>query len=574
MSFMTVEDVNSILLNYDYVNDYYIVDTSLITNITEGSYDFVRFRKIENGFKFKIDNSLWTGGVYVLNAHNEYIPLREMSLTGDDYYRYANGTLTIYSTNYDLNNCKIVLYLSSFFNGFHFQYLNYAITNLKPIIDYNEPNFEIQSFRYDSSDIDYSISFDEENGTYTVIVDGDYFYGYLVQSMKIADVYLVGDLIVGIDNTLTVVKDESSSDLRNCIVVCNGKEHFIDFTIPNGDKFNIDLTDETSLNPISFQIIIKDNDEFVDFTCDYSLTPKYYEVSNFNELKTALTNKVKNINITKNITFTENIVISNDTVLNFNFNRSMFNHVSFIISENTNFILKKAEIIYSNTLINQKKGSAVTIDNCKIYNSSNANNKSSVVYCDEDINDIYEENTNFTTNILNSEIRTCALPTIIHFGTLNIDNSIFYNTNNNSSSKNVPCFIYQVNGDAIIKNSIFKIKYAPKTLKLCEKHKDIGINHCNILIGENATINNASFNDLKRNNSLPFFDKEFNNKSYVYCEYYYPSIESCVIASPLPNFEDKCCCHALSGVDWVFKNNVQITRKEWGSENTLDILEI
>lgn len=574
MSFLTVEDVNSILLNYDYVNDYYIVDTSLFENTREGYYDFVRFKRIDGGFKFKINNSLWTGGVYVLDENNEYIPLRAMNLTGDDYYWYHNGTLTIYSTNYDLENCKLVLYLSSFNEEFYFQYLNYAITNLKPIIDLNEPTFEIQSFNNASDDIDYSTDFNEENGTYIVDVDGDYFYGCLVQSMKIANVYLDADLIVGINNTVTVLKDGSSSGLNNCTVIYNGKEHFIDFTIPNGNKFNIDLTNENSEKTVNIQIKIKNNEDFVDYTYNYNLTSRYYEVKNNNELKTALNNKIKIININGNINLRENIVISNDTILNFNSRQVLFNHVSgFTVEENVTFILKNAEIVYPNTLITQKKGSTVTIDNCNVYTSGNTYKKSSIIHCDADINDIYEEDIDFTTNILNSSVVNSYSPIIIHFGTLNIDNTKFQSTSRNSINKNVPCFIYQVKGDATITNSVFKIKY-PAELKFCKNSKDIGLNHCNFLIGENATINNASYNDLKRNNSLPFFNKPFNNKSYVYCEYYYPSIESCVIASPLPNFEDKCCCHALSGIDWVFKNNVQITRKEWGTENTIDILQI
>ena len=573
--FLTVEDVNSILLNYDYVNDYYIVDTSLFEDKNEGYYDFVRFKKITNGFKFKINNSLWTGGVYVLNENDEYIPLNAMNLTGDDYYFYSNGTLTIYSTNYDLNNCKLVLYLSSFYENFHLQYLQYSITNLMPMIDLNEPDFEIHSFRYDSDNIDYSIDFNEENESYIVDVDGDYFYGCLIQTMKVATVYLDANLIVGINNTVTVLKDRLTADLNNCIVIYDGKEHFIDFTIPNGNKFNIDLTDENTIRTYNIQVKIKNNDRFIDYTYNYQLNSRYYEVNDFNDLKTALNNKIKIINITNNIAFTQNIVISNDTILNFNSNRVVLNRsYGFIVNENTTFILKNAEIVAPYTLITQKNGSKVTIDNCFIAGSMANNNKSSVIQCDTNINDIYEDNTDFTTNISNSTISNCYLPVVIHFGTLNIENSKFKCTSRNTLSKNVPCFIYQVKGDVTITDSVFKIKYPPKSLKLCEKSKDIGINHCNFLIGENATINNANYNELQRNNSLPFFNKPFNNKSYVYCEYYYPLIESCVIASPLPNYEDKCCCHALSGIDWVFKNNVQITRKEWGTENTVDILDI
>ena len=68
--FITLEDINSAFLKYGTINSFYECDTSKINQ--EGLYDtiiydFIKVSHTNTGFKFKIENNLWTGGYYFLN---------------------------------------------------------------------------------------------------------------------------------------------------------------------------------------------------------------------------------------------------------------------------------------------------------------------------------------------------------------------------------------------------------------------------------------------------------------------------------------------------------------------------
>ena len=131
-------------------------------------------------------------------------------------------------------------------------------------------------------------------------------------------------------------------------------------------------------------------------------------------------------------------------------------------------------------------------------------------------------------------------------------------------------FLNQYKGDCTVRNSVFDLDLTG----LCVDEVNIKFALSMFGIGENATFNTIIGEKLKADNSLNFFDYGFNNRSHVYCEYYYPSVDDCVVASPLAGFEDKSVCHAIIGADFIYKNNTQITRKSDDLHNTTRILDL
>ena len=57
-------------------------------------------------------------------------------------------------------------------------------------------------------------------------------------------------------------------------------------------------------------------------------------------------------------------------------------------------------------------------------------------------------------------------------------------------------------------------------------------------------------------------------------KYYSSQVRSCLVTSPDLGYEDKSCCHTISNVDYVFKNNTQLTNANWHSENTLNKIDL
>ena len=125
---------------------------------------------------------------------------------------------------------------------------------------------------------------------------------------------------------------------------------------------------------------------------------------------------------------------------------------------------------------------------------------------------------------------------------------------------------YQTDGTANITNSIFDIDY--DTDNLCSNQIDIGYAQALLKIGETAIINGANINDLSRDDNLPFHNI-YKNQSHVFTKYYYPAIESCVYTSPVLGREDSNVCYCVSNLNWIFKQNTQVTRAEAGTENRI-----
>ena len=136
---------------------------------------------------------------------------------------------------------------------------------------------------------------------------------------------------------------------------------------------------------------------------------------------------------------------------------------------------------------------------------------------------------------------------ILHGGNLEVDGCT---VNGKISNKNYPYFLYQTDGNAIILNSQFDL--TDNTVY----DYDLEFNICIFTCGETATVNGYSHTELQNNNLSAFFDTQ-RNTSVIDVQYYYSLIEANVHLH-----SNKGYCHSVSGVDYVYKTNIQLTRGE------------
>jgi len=101
---LTVEDANSIISHFGKgFCDYYILDTSQLSDSNWFAYDFIGIIKSSSSISFEIKNDLWTGGYRILDCNIE-----------DYTVEYANRYLVVSGTG--IESVKLLLELSPEFS--------------------------------------------------------------------------------------------------------------------------------------------------------------------------------------------------------------------------------------------------------------------------------------------------------------------------------------------------------------------------------------------------------------------------------------------------------------------------
>lgn len=101
---LTVEDANSIISHFGKAFcDYYILDTSQLSDSNWFAYDFIGIIKSSSSISFEIKNDLWTGGYRILDCNIE-----------DYTVEYANRYLVVSGTG--IESVKLLLELSPEFS--------------------------------------------------------------------------------------------------------------------------------------------------------------------------------------------------------------------------------------------------------------------------------------------------------------------------------------------------------------------------------------------------------------------------------------------------------------------------
>ena len=612
MSFLTLEDVNSSLIKYAPINIFHKINTKDI-DIDEFSnvkYDFCDITHIINGnehtFKFTIVNSNWTGAYYFTDENGNYL----------DYSASYDSNTGVLSFTTSLSSVILVLYCTNLANSFDFVRLTWRPLILNPIItsSIEENNVDIPVISLNNEDLDgesYIIKYHDKftdilsNETrdfnlnddnefiisqfanpnfdmYSINYNGATFY-YGVFIKKVSPIIEINDeLLVGKINRVKLTVPQDFISLNSFIPdsefpYLKGNVYYGRKTIPiefdNGEYyFNLDLREKTNNNHVKLSLKILETDYVQGNVYNFNIPSKYVSIDNISDLIYELgINGSKIIELSRDLNLVGNLIISHDILIYGKEHSLNLNQFSIIINEGIKLKANNLSFINGDTAIIQNINSSLDLTNCRFNNciSSNYNNIGSCIFCDVDLESLSIDD-DFTTNL-----SKCTFidnhSAILHGGQLSVDYCKFRNENVNLVDMNNPSFIYQVDGDATITNSIFDINYSSDDL--CENNLNIGFSQALVMCGETATINRANHISLQSDNTLPFVESPYNNKAHLFVKYYYPSIDSCVFSSPMENYEDKSFCHCVSGIDWVFKNNVQITKVSWKSENKLNKID-
>ena len=556
MSFLTVEDVNTVNLNY--INEFYKIDTSKISSQEFNNilYDFCIVSHSTNNnehiFTFEVHNKLWCGYCRVLNAHGSTL----------DDVTYSNGVITVVS---DTDSVKLILYLCSYVD-FNFNKTVSEIPNINFLtINKNEMDSykDIPTINHAGETSVVSILFDSL-GVNTVLG------GFLLILLKKTDLtYDLSDttLQVGIVNTIQLNIDGDylpggclvDNDLLDIVIEYEGlkipayyDEDLIDYC------FDLDLTEKIDDAAINIKIVINENDLVNAGAFEHKLSCNYASAATFADLQSQMVSGAEIIELTDNITFTNNLIIPNDVYIignELSIDLSNYN----IKTQSNNVKCENINFNNGSSCFIQDENSKLILNNCKFNNAF--------------INDIYKGSV-ISSNVESTitELKNCVFNnchhTIYTGGELTVNNcKALFNVWNDSVDNDYSAFATVYDGNVEITNSIFDIDY--DTDILCSNEIDIKFSQSLIALGEDTVFNGANSVEIKNSGVLPLFNAPYNNVSHLFAKYYYPQIENCVVSSPVSGSEDKSVCYTFLGDDWVYKNNVQVTRSSWNSENNI-----
>lgn len=581
--FLTLEDVNTNLFN-TYNAFLHLIDTSLISD--NGTYSNVKYDFC------KVSKEEYTGTLF--SAEYEYTIEIDSNLFSKAYkikerivtHEFSENVLTILSNEESLT---IYFYIST-------SKLSSA-TIISNCVKYNEMFLTRKELNHKVTVPFYLILGGVEQSIEKWLTPGinevrreyNEFIGFLLVRLKKTDFKFNcnQNLTLGKVNKVSLGTDSDYKPLGEMVTYYNSQgtmqeQYDPKITVEYGNQtlevsydntlndycFDLDLTDITNPQNIKLKVIVERNKVINNTETDVTLFADYQTISTYADLNNACqtSNAINIFKLGADITLTDNISVSHSIKMIGANHTINLNEHNFVLLEDVHFIAENLILDSGDSAIFLNTNSKLTLNNCKFINciSTNYNGLGSCIYCDVDFENLsladdFEINLN-NCYFLNNHSN------IFSGGLLNIDKCKFRNNDISVVDKNNTAFIYQTDGTATITNSIFDIDYT--STSLCTNEKNIGFAQTIIMCGETATINGATYTDLAKDGSINLFGNDYNNLSHLFVKYYYPQIETCVFSSPYGGFEALSCCHSVSGLDWVFKDNVQVTRASWNTENT------
>lgn len=552
--FLTVEDVNTVIYDnqqYSWVT----IDTSKITTEQDYSnvkYDFctVTRQTISSNYKYTVTvyTPSWTGGYYIDNG-TVSVSSNVLTITSSnpsiilELYMGVSTLDNPTSIGYELQDNQLSFSLEQLSNPQTLTIKSKSNGSTATVSETLTKGYNL--IEYNNNDIGY---------VYVNLLKTDFQFD-CNQSLVLGKVNKVR---LGTNSKYKPNGALIGTYTPTIRVDYNGKEIPVSYDEDLNDYvFIIDLTDKNKPSKIRFKVNVEPNEALNETSTTVVLNADYESISSYASLVSACNvGGASHIKLGANITLTSSIqvqhsikIIGNDKTLN-------LNGKGFIIKEDVTFNAEKVSFNNGNTAIKQSKNSNVELNSCNFNHNTGFG---SCIKCDIDYDSLSVEDdyTTILTDCLFTNNNTC----IVHGGELTVTNCRYHNTDTTYIDKENVAFLYQMDGDAIINNSVFDIDY--DTNSLCSNEQSIGYAQALLQCGLTARINNATSTDLLQDNSLPF-DR---NACHVFAKYYYPQIEACVYTSPVLSKEDKAVCYAVTGENWIYKQNVQITRASWDSQN-------
>lgn len=546
--FLTVEDVNSIVAEYYNTPfwDSMLIDFNGTNDFTDYYFDYFKVTRVKTGnnymFTISVVNDFKTGQFYFVDANNNW--LSNVSGTGESVSVLSpTNVITIYCQLFVQSNSQ-----SSFYNvSWIVEDVTPKVASIQDKINVTvtlkevNPNFNVngKTFNVNGKSVVCSnkqLKFDlPYNNGYNCIIGYNgvsvpvFIYGH-IKNINIIDVPSDLLLVTGRNNTFNVISDSS-----NLGVECEYPASV------EGKTVRLNLDDKNDVKP--FNLIVRTNEDNQFYSNQYSFRVHcdYFPVRTMQDLTNLIdyggVGKLEN-----NITLTGNVLVKDDTsIIGNNHNINCNNH-KFIIDEDLTF--KADNINFSNgeNTIQQNTGSKVELTNCSF---TGCTGLGSVIDCQVDINSLTNP-TDYYTSLTGCSISDCDMA-ILHGGNLNMEKCI---VNGKIGDKDYPYALYQTDGEAVILNTNFSLTHDSRLTT------DLQFNTCVFTCGENAIINGLAHTDLENNNVTGFIEQPQFNSSVIDVEYYYELISDYIRLQ-----SDNGFCHAVSGVDYVFKTNVKPVRE-------------
>ena len=589
-NFITVEDVNSTLYKYGSVNTLHSIDTSKMGISEYGNvmYDFCICSHSISGnnhtFTFDVKNDIWCGGYYFTDADGEYI---------DSNATINDKTITFTTTE---EAVILHLYLTNLFTTFKFERLSwisedlhnlntfknqtvnetFTITKLDGTTATGTVLFEYDTYSATSTISDGSVDYQISDGTHDfegivkITYDACSYYMKCGFVKDVVPILITDNVIASKVNTVQLTIPTGFTGLENGTVTYKDKVIPVDF---ENNSFELDLVDKLNRNSVRCSLKVDETDTTMGYTYDFIIPCDFLQVDNASDLVAELSdaNGCRVIEIIDDISFNSNILVNHDVKIIGNDCSFNLNNYSIDISEGVSLKAEHLRFSVGNPAIIQRVNSSFSAEHCIFTNciAENYNNLGSVILCDIDL-DSLSVSDDFYTTIKHSQFidnHSC----ILQGGELTVDDCTFRNNDLTYVDKNNVAFLYQVDGEALISNSVFDIDYIDESL--CTEQKNIGFAQALFKCGLTAQINTATHDYLSENEKALFCEAPFNNVAHLFAKYYYPEIETCVYSSPIETLENKALCYAVSEVNWVFKENVKVTRADAEEENTIRKIE-
>ena len=611
---ITVEDYNNVVYNYK-DSFIYKLPTDSIQNGGRFDNKFSTNKVQVSGgrwkYTFKFKTHIWNGMYYVLNEDDEIV------ITATVNYTYYNGEHILEVIVPDSSNYFIGLYMSPLIeeNGsvtLSEIYYNPILENNVFLNLVNEKYiFTVTRFGNVSDEWNFSLKIKKLDGTSQILttytlteIDEQ---TVRVEFLRLAyDIQNVIELDVGTNSTNRFIFYRKKFKNKNIVVMADnpilnpGKVNELDFLVTyssienypitcilkyNGieDSFDldideyqvrreIDLKDKLDLEPVNITIELTEGFNTYKQSYDFIIPCEYKKISSFADLNSELsgTNNCRIIEIEDNITLTEPITINHDTIIKGGNHTLNLNEYGFTLNTGCNIQISNLNFINGDCTFLQENNSRLELTNCNFTDckASEYNGLGSVVHCNIDIENLNKDD-DFFTIIKDTNFTNCS-GAIYHSGELLFEDNSFLLNSYENINVNSPAFLYQVDGACTIRRNTFDIDL--DTDYYCSNEINLKLGQCLFVCGENATVNHSNSKELQANDNSSLFDT-YNNIVHTFAKYYYPSVNACVYTSPIRNKENKSVCYAVSGVDWIFKENIQITRATWQTENRINNIE-
>ena len=573
--FLTIEDANTGNLNI--INEFYCLDTSLLgeSDFTNKRYDFIKISKTSNSYVLEVDNSLWTGGFYVTDSTGEYI-----DVTGSYSYDSTNNVLEITLSESDIH---IYLYLCSFAPSEDFD-----VNQMRWLIkDFNTPVF-IEGYG-EGKDLYGEVLHGEPiSGVYYqggyIPLPTNFAFSRAMNVVKFTNqdgsnrVYMIviglktrenisldsNSVYIGQNNKVKINYSYDYGVVLSGYVIFNNNKYDIYYDSSDHNYyFNLDLKDYFN-NHVELQIVLFETNMISNGKYSFSFNVDYKQVNSESDLINSLNAGSSILYLATDLTLSDDLIVTSSCKIIGEGNSIDLNGHSIILSEGVNCRLENLVLDKGDNAIIQGRNTKldltrVTFRNCI---SSKYNNQGACILCDIDINSL-DNLDDYITNLVDCSFidnHNC----IVHGGLLTVTNCTYENTDITYSDKHNVGFLYQVDGEATITDSQFDINYLSD--QYCLNEESIGYAQAILKIGQTASINNYEHEDFINNRF------KFNNECHVFCKYYYDKIEACVYTSPVNGKESESYCYSASGTNWVFKENVQVTKASSNRENTYNPL--